>query len=178
MTTPVQERLRAAIRDVPDFPKPGIVFKDITPLLADPVLFSSSVELLCGECRGAGASKVVGLDARGFIFGAAVASKLGLGFVPVRKTGKLPFRTISRQYGLEYGSSAFEVHTDGVLPGERVILVDDLLATGGSALAALGLMEELGAEVAGCHFLVELAFLDGRERLGRVPVSSVISYRE
>lgn len=176
--SPEHDRLRAAVRDIPDFPKPGILFKDITPVLADPALFSHAVDLLCLGCRESGASKVVGLDARGFIFGAAVASRLGLGFIPVRKKGKLPHKTITREYGLEYGSSAFEVHVDSVLPGERVILVDDLLATGGSAAAALGLMKALGADVTGLHFVVELTFLGGRERLGGVPVSSLITYEE
>jgi adenine phosphoribosyltransferase len=178
MRSPEHDRLRSAIRDIPDFPKPGILFKDITPVLADPALFSSTIDLLCLGCRESGATKVVGLDARGFIFGAAVASRLGLGFVPVRKKGKLPYKTIFREYGLEYGDAAFEVHVDGVLPDERVILVDDLLATGGSAEAALGLMKELGADVAGFHFVVELSFLGGRERLGGIPVSSLIAYRE
>ena len=175
---PEISRLREAVRDIPDFPKPGIVFKDITPVLADPVLFASAIELLSEECRESGASKIVGLDARGFIFGAALACRLGLGFIPVRKKGKLPFRTHSRSYGLEYGNAEFEVHVDGVSPGERVILVDDLLATGGSAEAALGLMRELEAEVIRFLFVLELTSLGGRGRLGGVPVSSLVSYGE
>jgi adenine phosphoribosyltransferase len=168
--------LRAAIRDVVDFPKPGIIFKDITPILADGKLFRESITLLCETTGGVKIDKVVGIDARGFIFAAAVADRLGVGFVPVRKKGKLPWKTRQTAYSLEYGESIVELHEDAVKPGESVLLVDDLLATGGTAAAAVKLLDELGANIVGISVLIELGFLQGRSKLTPHPVSAIISY--
>jgi adenine phosphoribosyltransferase len=170
------ESLRAAVRDVVDFPKPGIIFKDITPILADGKLFQESITLLCETANGAKIDKVVGIDARGFIFAAAVADRLGAGFVPVRKKGKLPWKTRQTAYALEYGESIVELHEDAVKPGESVLLVDDLLATGGTAAAALKLLDELGANVLGVSVLIELEFLNGRAKLTPHPVHAIIGY--
>jgi adenine phosphoribosyltransferase len=168
--------LAQAIRNVPDFPKPGIQFKDITPVLADARLFDGAINLLVAAHRAAGVQKVVGIDARGFIFGAVAAIKLGAGFVPIRKKGKLPWNTHEQSYDLEYGFATVAVHTDAVKPGERVLLVDDLLATGGTAAAAVHLLEKLGAQIVGLNFLIELEFLAGRTRLSGHPVQSLISF--
>ncbi len=168
--------LRAAIRDIVDFPKPGIVFKDITPILADAKLFHESISALCETANGAKIDKVVGIDARGFIFAAAVADRLGAGFVPVRKKGKLPWKTRQTAYSLEYGDSMVEIHEDAVHPGETVLLVDDLLATGGTAAAAVKLLDELGAKLVGISVLIELSFLHGREKLQPHPVVSILKY--
>lgn len=168
--------LRAAIRDVVDFPKEGIVFKDITPVLADGKLFHQSISLLCETTGGAKIDKVVGIDARGFIFAAAVADRLGAGFVPVRKKGKLPWKTRQTAYSLEYGEAIVELHEDAVKPGESVLLVDDLLATGGTAAAAVKLLDELGANIVGISVLIELGFLQGRSKLIPHTVKSIISY--
>lgn len=167
-------RLRDLIADVPDFPKPGIVFKDITPLLADPAGLSLAVELLTQPYRSAKIDLVVGAESRGFVFGTAVARNLSAGFVPIRKPGKLPRETRSAEYALEYGVDRLEIHADAVHPGHRVLLVDDLLATGGTAAACCNLVESLGGEVVACAFLVELAFLKGRDALGRFDVNSVL----
>ena len=168
--------LRASIRDVIDFPKPGIVFKDITPLLADGALFRKAISLLCDTCGGTRIDKVVGIDARGFIFASAVADRLGVGFVPVRKMGKLPWKTRQTSYALEYGEGVVEIHQDAVQPGEVVLLVDDLLATGGTSAAAVKLLDELGATLVGVAFLIELSFLDGRSKLSPYPVHSILTY--
>lgn len=168
--------LRAAIRDVVDFPKPGIIFKDITPILADGGLFRDSISLLCETIGDVKIDKVVGIDARGFIFAAAVADRLGAGFVPVRKKGKLPWKTRQTAYSLEYGEAVVELHEDAILPGESVLLVDDLLATGGTAAAAVKLLDELGANIVGFSVLIELCFLNGREKLLPHKVSSILSY--
>jgi adenine phosphoribosyltransferase len=168
--------IRAAIRDVVDFPKEGIIFKDITPVLADGKLFHQSISLLCETTGGAKIDKVVGIDARGFIFAAAVADRLGVGFVPVRKKGKLPWKTRQSAYSLEYGEAIVELHEDAVTPGESVLLVDDLLATGGTAAAAVKLLDELGANIVGISVLIELGFLQGRSKLTPHPVSAIISY--
>ena len=168
--------LEQSIRNVPDFPKPGIQFKDITPVLADGRLFDSTIRHLLEGIPAGSVDKIVGIDARGFIFGAAVAHRLGAGFVPVRKKGKLPWQTHEQSYELEYGSSTVAVHTDAVASGERILLVDDLLATGGTAAAALQLLSRLGARVVGVRFVIELAFLDGRRRLGDYKVKSLITY--
>ncbi|MGL5018648.1 MAG: adenine phosphoribosyltransferase [Luteolibacter sp.] len=168
--------LRAAIRDVVDFPKPGIIFKDITPILADGKLFRESITLLCETIGGAKIDKVVGIDARGFIFAAAVADRLGVGFVPVRKKGKLPWKTRQTAYSLEYGESIVELHEDAVKPGESVLLVDDLLATGGTAAAAVKLLDELGANLVGISVLIELEFLNGRAKLAPHTVNAILSY--
>lgn len=170
------EKLRAAVRDVVDFPKPGIVFKDITPILADGGLFREAISLICKTTSGAKIDKVVGIDARGFIFAAAVADRLGAGFVPVRKKGKLPWKTRQTAYSLEYGESIVEVHEDAVKPGESILLVDDLLATGGTAAAAVKLLDELGANLVGISVLIELTFLQGRSKLGVHPVHSILTY--
>ena len=168
--------LRAAIRDVVDFPKPGIIFKDITPVLADGKLFRESISLLCETAGGTKIDKVVGIDARGFIFAAAVADRLGAGFVPVRKKGKLPWKTRQTAYSLEYGESIVELHEDAVKPGESVLLVDDLLATGGTAAAAVKLLDELGANIVAISVLIELSFLAGRAKLTPHPVHAIITY--
>ena len=168
--------LRAAIRDVPDFPKPGIVFKDITPILGDAALFQASIRLLAETAGEARIDKVVGIDARGFIFAAAVADRLECGFVPIRKKGKLPWRTLEASYQLEYGEAVTEIHEDAVHPGEKILLVDDLLATGGTASAALRLLDELQAEVISVSFLIELSFLKGRESLSPHRPTSIITF--
>jgi len=173
---PSADTLRAAIRDVADFPQPGIIFKDITPVLADGKLFRDAISLLCETVGDAKIDKVVGIDARGFIFAAAVADRLGAGFVPVRKKGKLPWKTRQAAYSLEYGEAVVELHEDAVAPGETILLVDDLLATGGTAGAAITLLEEMGCHIAGISFLIELGFLNGREKLLPHPVSSILRY--
>jgi len=168
--------LRAAIRDVPDFPKAGILFKDITTLLRDPVLFRRSLDLMTVLCGDLPADKVVAIESRGFILGGALADRLGAGFVPVRKPGKLPWKSRSATYDLEYGTDTLEMHEDAVGPAERVIVVDDVIATGGTARAVGDLCESLGASVSGFVFLVELGFLKGRERLAGHEVRSLIHY--
>ena len=171
------QQLRSAIRDIPDFPKPGIVFKDISPILGDADLFRSVVDALAEEAEDARPSKIVGIDARGFLFGAAVAYRLGVGLVPVRKRGKLPYKTIGSSYELEYGDAAMEMHIDAIERGERVVLVDDLLATGGTSGAAVDLVQKIGGSVGSALFVIELAFLNGRRKLPPdVPVRSLISY--
>lgn len=170
------DRLRAAVRDVPDFPKKGIVFKDITPLLSDQALFRASIDLFLERCRGREVDKIVGIDARGFVFGSVVAYQLGVGFVPIRKRGKLPYRTEIAKYSLEYGEAEVEMHTDAVTEGERVVLVDDLLATGGTSAAAAALIRNAGANLLEAQFLIELEFLEGRKRLEPTPVTSFIKY--
>jgi adenine phosphoribosyltransferase len=170
------EILRAAVRDVPDFPKPGIVFKDITPILADPALFRIAIQHFVQQCAGKGITRVAGVDARGFLFGATVAHELGVGFVPVRKKGKLPYETVSHAYALEYGEAEIEMHVDAFAPGERVALIDDLLATGGTARAAIHLIEKLGATVVQAQFLIELGFLGGRAALAPKSVLSILRY--
>jgi adenine phosphoribosyltransferase len=166
--TGLRELLLARIRDVPDYPKPGVVFKDITPLLADAGAFSALSEALADLVVRHGADKVAGLEARGFILAAPVAVRAGTGFVPVRKAGKLPGRTLSQSYDLEYGTAQMEVQCDAFVPGERVLVVDDVLATGGTAAASLELIRRAGAEVAGVAVLLELGFLKGRQRLAPV----------
>jgi adenine phosphoribosyltransferase len=157
--------LASYVRDVPDFPKPGILFRDITPLLASPEAFHAAVAAMSEPFRKIGADRVVGIEARGFMFGAAIARELGLGFVPVRKPGKLPGRTERISYGLEYGTDGLEVHSDAFSPGESALVVDDVLATGGTAAAAALLVERLGARVVGLSFFIELGALAGRSRL-------------
>jgi len=164
------------IRDVPNFPKPGIIFKDITPLLQDARSFRQAVTELAQPFRAAGVDLVVAAEARGFIFGGAVARELGVGFVPVRKPGKLPAATTGETYQLEYGTDTLEIHTDAIRPGQRVLLLDDLLATGGTMAAMANLVEKLGATVVGIAFLIELAFLHGREKLKGRKVVTLIQY--
>ena len=168
--------IEKAIRNVPDFPQPGIQFKDITPVLADARLFSGVIELLTGNHLPGSVDAVVGIDARGFIFAAAAATKLHAGFVPVRKKGKLPFQTIEQAYALEYGQATVAMHIDALKPGAKVLLVDDLLATGGTSAAAAALVQKLGGKILEAVFLIELKFLDGRKKLPDVPIRSIIAY--
>jgi adenine phosphoribosyltransferase len=168
--------VRAAIRDVPDFPQPGILFKDITPVLQSPVLYREVVAALVERVRTLRVDKVAVVESRGFLFGAPVAYELGLGLVPVRKKGKLPYRTIEQSYALEYGTATLEIHEDAFHAGDRVVIIDDLLATGGTAVAAAQLVEKVGGVVAELQFLVELTFLNGRERLARYPVFAPIAF--
>jgi adenine phosphoribosyltransferase len=175
-TAVTPKEIESAIRNVPDFPKPGIQFKDITPVLADARLFAGSIELLTANFKPGSVDAVVGIDARGFIFAAAAATKLHAGFVPVRKRGKLPYQTIEQDYALEYGHATVAMHTDALKPGARVLLIDDLLATGGTSAAAVELMRKLGAQILETTFLIELKFLNGREKLNGLPVRSVVVY--
>ena len=168
--------LKDHIRDIPDFPQPGVVFKDITPLLANGAALASCVQSLAGAFGDRPVDKVLGVEARGFIIAAPVAVELGAGFVPVRKAGKLPWRVYSEAYELEYGSASLEVHHDAVLSGESVLIVDDVLATGGTAAASARLVESLGGDVVGFGCIIELAFLGGRGKLGDMEVVSLISY--
>ena len=168
--------LRDYIRDIPDFPKPGIVFKDITPMLIDAAAFDQAVAELAIHARSLEVDLIVAAEARGFIFGGALARELGVGFVPARKKGKLPHETVSVQYGLEYGVDELHLHADAVGGGTRVLVHDDLLATGGTAKAKIDLVERLGGVVAGCAFVVELAFLGGREALAGYPVHALVRY--
>jgi adenine phosphoribosyltransferase len=164
------------IRDIPDWPRPGILFRDITPLLADPHAFPAAVDGLCAPFQDAGVEYVAGIEARGFIFGAAVAARLRAGFVPIRKKGKLPWQTESASYDLEYGTDSIEMHRDAVPRGAKVLLVDDLLATGGTMQAACQLMEKVGAEIVGIAFVIELTDLKGRARLAPHKIHALISY--
>ena len=170
------ETLRKTIRDVPDFPKPGIVFKDITTILKDGALFRYSVDLFLEQCRGKEIHKVVGIDARGFLFGSAVAYELGIGFVPLRKKGRLPYRTESAAYTLEYGEAEMELHIDAIERGEKVVLIDDLLATGGTSASAVTLIKKVGGDLVSAIFLIELEFLHGRNKLVPTPVISFLKY--
>ena len=175
MSDPV-ESLRRAIRDVPDYPRPGILFKDITPLLASPQGFRSAVNLMQEQAAALRPDRVVAIESRGFILGAAVADRLGVGFVPVRKKGKLPWKHVDCTYDLEYGTDTVEMHEDALGPGERALVVDDVIATGGTARAAGHLVRQLGAHVAGYVFLIELSFLKGRELLQGDDVRALIVY--
>jgi adenine phosphoribosyltransferase len=170
------ERLRTGIRDVADFPKKGIIFKDITPILSDPGMFHASIDLFLEHCRGKKIDKIVGIDARGFLFGSTVAYELGIGFVPIRKRGKLPYKTEIAKYSLEYGEAEMEMHIDAMMAGERVVLVDDLLATGGTSAAAAALISKVGGQLLEAQFLIELEFLDGRKKLQPTPVVSFLKY--
>src|SRR5438876_407229 len=178
MTKPLAtpEEIERAIRNIPDFPKAGIQFKDITPLLADARLFSGCIDLLTDSLKPGEVDAVVGIDARGFIFAAAAAVKLQAGFVPVRKKGKLPYQTHEEEYDLEYGTATVAVHVDALKPGSRVLLIDDLLATGGTAAAAAALVKRLGAQILEISFLIELSFLHGRDKLKNYPVRSLVVY--
>jgi adenine phosphoribosyltransferase len=170
------DRIRSLIRDIPDYPKPGIVFKDITPLLADSTAFASATQALAAPFHGEGVTHVVAIESRGFILGAPVAQHLGAGFIPVRKPGKLPSATHREQYELEYGNDALEVHVDAADGSARVLVVDDVLATGGTAGATCRLVASLGAEVVGCSFLIRLSFLNGIDRLRANRIVSLITY--
>ncbi len=168
--------LQKFIRDVPDFPKPGIIFKDITPLLGNPEAFKVMIQSFADRYRSAGIKHVCGIESRGFIIGAALALELGVGFVPIRKAGKLPYKKIRREYSLEYGKDAVEIHEDAVAKGEKVILVDDLIATGGTAQAAVELLEEIGARVHEIAFAIELEFLQGVKKFAGRKVFCLLKY--
>jgi adenine phosphoribosyltransferase len=170
------DRLKANIRDVPDFPKPGIVFKDITPILGNGQLFRLAITIFSERFQRRSVDKIVAIDARGFIFAGAVAHMLGIGLVPVRKKGKLPFTRHEESYSLEYGDNVVEIHVDAIKPGERVVIIDDLLATGGTAAAAAKLVEKCGGEIVEIAFLIELTFLPGRSKLAPRPVFAAIQY--
>ncbi len=171
MTAP---RIADLVRDVPDFPSPGIVFKDITPVLADPVAFHDAIEAMMEPFRDDGVEKIAGIEARGFVFAAPIGLRMGAGVVPVRKPGKLPCATVEQTYDLEYGTDTVEMHADAIKPGERVLIVDDVLATGGTAAATAALLTGVGAEVVGVSVLLELSFLGGRQRLDGHTVHSVV----
>lgn len=173
---PTIDELRAAVRDVPDFPKKGIVFKDITPILKDGALFRASIELFLEQLRGRKIDKIVGIDARGFLFGSAVAYALNIGFVPLRKKGRLPYITESAAYTLEYGEAEMELHIDAIEPGEKIALIDDLLATGGTSASAVTLIKKVGGDLIETIFLIELEFLHGRKKLEPTPVVSFLKY--
>jgi adenine phosphoribosyltransferase len=168
--------LRDTIRDIPDFPQEGILFKDITTLLKDPAAFRQALDEMTNIARGQKIDIVVGMESRGFIFGAPLADRLGAGFVPARKLGKLPAPTVQAEYDLEYGTNTIEIHKDAIKPGMKVLIVDDLLATGGTAEATARLVETVGGEIAGLVFLIELKFLKGRSRLTHYPVTALIEY--
>lgn len=170
------KKLTAAIRDIPDFPKKGIIFKDITPVLADGKLFRAAIDLFLERCRGKEIDKIVGIDARGFLFGSAVAYELAVGFVPIRKRGRLPYKTERASYTLEYGEAEMEMHIDAIERGERIVLVDDLLATGGTSASAATLIRKMGGELLEAQFLIELEFLKGRSKLESTPVVSFLRY--
>ena len=174
MTTP--EELKKYVRDVPDYPQKGIIFRDITPLLGDKRIFREVVDLMSRAWAKDPPDLVAGIEARGFIPGAAIAVKLDAGFVPIRKTGKLPWMTVMESYDLEYGTDQLEVHSDAVQPGQKVLIVDDVLATGGTASAAVRLMRKLGADVVGVQVLIELGYLDGRQKLSDIKLVSEITY--
>jgi adenine phosphoribosyltransferase len=170
------EHLKALIRDVPDFPMPGILFRDVTPLLRDPHGLRGVVDALAGRFRERPVDLIAGVESRGFLFGAPLAVALGVGFVPIRKVGKLPAATVRREYALEYGTNTLEMHADAVSPGERVLLIDDLLATGGTARAAVELIESVGGTVTAAAFVIELTFLNGRQALPGTEVQALMSY--
>lgn len=176
MTGAAVARIRAAIRDIPDFPKPGILFKDITPVLGDPSLFAEVIGVFSERYHGARIDKIAAMESRGFIFGAPLAASIGAGFVPLRKFGKLPHDTVAETFDLEYGTETLEIHTDAIGPGQRVLIIDDLLATGGTAAAAVKLVEKTGGSVVEVAFVVELAFLGGRRRLDGIPVYSILTF--
>jgi adenine phosphoribosyltransferase len=170
------EQIKALVRDVPDFPEPGIVFKDITPVLADPMAFSTITDMIVVHFGRGNVDKVVGIEARGFILASPVAYHFNAGFVPIRKKGKLPWDTVEEEYALEYGTATLDVHSDAVRPGERVLIVDDVLATGGTAKAAASLVEKIGGKVCGIACLIELDFLHGRDKLAGYELFTLIRY--
>jgi len=170
------EQLTSLIRDIPDFPEPGVVFKDITPVLANGPAFAALVDAMAEPFRDSGVTKVAGIEARGFTLATPVADRLGAGFIPVRKPGKLPYETVREDYTLEYGTDALEIHTDSAERGERVLLVDDVIATGGTAAAAIRLLRKIGADVVGISVFIELAFLDGAQMLDGVPLHALVTY--
>lgn len=169
-------QLESLVRDIPDFPEEGVVFKDITPVLADPGAFGELIDRMAGPYVGKGITKVAGIEARGFTLATPVAGRIKAGFIPLRKPGKLPFDTVKEEYELEYGMDALEVHTDAALEGEKVLLVDDVIATGGTAAAAIRLLRQLGAEVVGFSVFIELVFLGGASKLDGVPINALLRY--
>ncbi|MCX5668626.1 MAG: adenine phosphoribosyltransferase [Candidatus Omnitrophica bacterium] len=169
--------LEKSIRNIPDFPKPGILFRDVTTLIQNKTAFKKSVDLLAKKYKGKGFNKVVGVEARGFIFGAAVAYKIGAGFVPVRKKGKLPYKTISTTYELEYGTDTLEIHQDAITSGEKILIIDDLLATGGTVKAVIELVKQLGGKVAGIGFVIELVDLNGKDKFKEYPLYSLVKFQ-
>jgi adenine phosphoribosyltransferase len=170
------ERLKGYIRDVPDFPKPGILFRDITPLLADAAAFRETVDIICARYQGKGITKVVAIESRGFVFACPVALRLNAGFIPLRKPGKLPYKTIRESYALEYGEATIEIHQDAIEPGDRLLVLDDLLATGGTAAAAVSLVKKLGGDIVELCFVIELAALKGRDRVAGTPIYSLLTF--
>ena len=168
--------LEKSIRNIPDFPKPGILFRDITTLIQNKAAFKKAVDLLAKKYKGKKIDKVIGVEARGFIFGAAVAHRIGAGFVPVRKPGKLPFKTISATYELEYGTDTLEIHQDAITPGEKVLIIDDLLATGGTVKAVIGLVKQLGGKISGIGFVIELVDLKGKDKFKEYPIYSLVKF--
>lgn len=170
------EQLTKAIRDVPDFPIAGVLFKDITTVLMDPKLFKETIDLFVGRYKNRGIAKIAAVDARGFLFAGAVAAQIGAGLVPIRKKGKLPYKTIEETYSLEYGTATLTMHVDAIQKGEKVLIMDDLLATGGTALASAHLVEKLGGQIVELAFLIELAFLKGREKVGGYPMYAPIVF--
>lgn len=168
--------LEKSIRSIPDFPKPGILFRDVTTLIQNKTAFKKAVDLLAKKYKGKGFDKVVGVEARGFIFGAAVAHKIGAGFIPVRKKGKLPFKTISTTYELEYGTDTLEIHQDAISAGEKILIIDDLLATGGTVKAVIELVKQLAGEIAGIGFVIELVDLHGKDKFKEYPVYSLVKF--
>lgn len=172
----METMLRKHIRDIPDFPKQGIVFKDITPILQNHAVFDGTIMALVERYRDMHIDTIIGIESRGFLFGAPLAHQLGSGFVPVRKKGKLPYETVDISYDLEYGSATIEMHTDAVSVGQKILIVDDLLATGGTAAAACELVRTQGGDIVECAFVVELGFLNGRQKMGDVPVHSLVNY--
>ena len=176
MASDMIDKLRAGVRDVPDFPKKGIVFKDITPILKDGGLFRASIDLFLERFHEKKIDKIVGIDARGFLFGSAVAYELGIGFVPMRKKGRLPYKTESAKYSLEYGEAEMELHIDAITRGEKIVLIDDLLATGGTSASAVTLINKVGGDLVEAIFLIELEFLHGRKKLEPASVMSFLKY--
>lgn len=170
------EQIKRAIRDIPDFPREGILFKDITPILQDPALFGAVIDALADRYAGRTVDKVAGMESRGFIFAAPLAARLGAGFIPLRKLGKLPYETVSATFDLEYGTETLEMHADAVSPGERVLIIDDVLATGGTAAASVDLIRRCGGEVVESAFVIELAFLGGRSKLDGVDVFTLVTF--
>ncbi|MDD5772073.1 MAG: adenine phosphoribosyltransferase [bacterium] len=170
--------LKKSVRDVPNFPKEGIIFKDITPLLKDPKAFRSAINKMAKHYKGKKIDGIVAVEARGFIFAGALAAKLKTGFIPVRKPGKLPYKTISETYQLEYGTDALQIHEDAIKPGDKILIVDDLLATGGTVAAVVNMVKKLGGEVVGIGFLIELAFLNGRSKLSGHEIFSELVYKK
>src|ERR1700716_4100705 len=176
MATEMIDKLHAAVRDVPDFPKKGIIFKDITPILNDGALFRASIDVFLEHCPGNKIDKIVGIDARGFLFGSAVAYELAIAFVPLRKKGRLPYKTEAAKYSLEYGEAEMERHIDAIEAGEKIVLIDDLLATGGTSASAATLIKKVGGKLLEAQFLIELEFLLGRKKLESTPVVSFLKY--